>query len=113
MESTANLRHIRISPKKVTVVATAIRGRSVLEAEGLLRTTPKKASRYLLKLLLSAVANARQKSGIKKEDLTISEVRVDGGPMLKRGQPVSRGVWHPILKRTSHISIKLKEAKEK
>lgn len=113
MQATAKLSNIKISPKKAVLVVDAIRGLTVVEAEKLLRTTPKKAAHFLLKVLLSAAANARQLSGKTKEELKITEIKVDGGPMLKRGQPVSRGMWHPILKRTSHISVSLGEVNKK
>lgn len=111
MEAEAKLKYLRMSPKKVALVADSLRGKRAMEAEKILKVMPKKAAHYLLKLLMSAVANAQVKDSVKKEDLVVKEIRVDGGPVLKRGQPVSRGVWHPILKRTSHISIKLVEVK--
>lgn len=111
-EVEVKLRYLRMSPKKVNQLADQVRGKSLEEATGVLKLTPKKAARYLLKLLSAAKAAAVDK-GLKGANtaLFIKELRVDGGPLLKRGQPVSRGVWHPLLKRTSHVTVKLGEGR--
>lgn len=111
-EVQVKLRYLRMSPKKVAQVADTVRGKSLAEALAVLKLTPKKAAYYLLKLLRSAKAVAAEK-GLKggEEALFIRELRVDGGPLLKRGQAVSRGVWHPLLKRTSHVTVKLGEGR--
>ncbi len=103
----ANLRYIRISPRKVRLVTDLLRGRSLKEAEKILGFTVKRPAKPLLKLLNSATANAEHNFGLKKEDLYISEIKVDGGPVLKRYMPRARGSVSSILKRTSHISLTL------
>jgi large subunit ribosomal protein L22 len=110
-EVTVKLRYLRMSPKKVAQVAALVRGKPLAEALAVLKLTPKKAAHYLRKLLHSAQAAAAEK-GLKgdKTGWLVEEMRVDGGPSLKRGQPVARGVWHSLLKRTSHLTVKLKEA---
>lgn len=112
-EIEVKLRYLRMSPKKVAHVADTVRGKSLAQALAVLKLMPNKAAHYLFKLLRSAKAAAADK-GLKGEEtaLFVKEIRVDGGPMLKRGQPVSRGVWHPLLKRTSHIAVKLAEGKK-
>lgn len=103
----AYLHQIRIAPKKVNLVADLIRGRSIQEASNLLRFAPKRAAPILLKLLKSAAANAENNFKQDPDKLIISKVIVNEGTTLKRGLPVSRGRWHPILKRTSHVLIEL------
>lgn len=112
-EVQVKLRYLRMSPKKVALVADLIRGKSWATAVSVLELLPKKAAYHLLKLLRSARAAALSK-GLKGdgESWLIKELRVDGGPSLKRGQPVSRGVYHPLLKRTSHVMVKLGEGKK-
>ncbi len=109
MSVEAKLRYSRISPRKVRLVANLIRGERVDDAEKILRFTVKKPITPLLKLLRSAVANAEHNYSLKKEDLYISEIRVDGGPIIKRFRPRARGSASPIQKKTSHILIVLKE----
>lgn len=101
------LRQIRISPKKANLVAALVRRKDVTDAIDILRFTPKKAAPILKKLLESATANAENNFKQKKEELYVQEIVVTEGPTYKRSLPVSRGRSHPILKRTSHITIKL------
>jgi large subunit ribosomal protein L22 len=104
---TASLKNYRISPRKIRVVANMIRGKSVADAKNMLSAALKKARHPLSDLIDSAVANASHNHQIGKEVLMIKEIRVDGGQVLKRHMPVSRGSAHPIKKRTSHVSIVL------
>ncbi len=114
MSVKANLRYLRTSPRKVRLVADLIRGRSVEDAQKVLLFIVKKPSDPLIKLLHSAVANAEHNFGLNKKDLYIAEIKVDGGPILKRFMPRARGSASPIQKKTSHISLTLKErGKEK
>lgn len=107
-EVKAQLSDFRQSPRKMRVVADTLRGKRVLFALGALDVLAKRSSSPLKKLLLSAVSNAKQKN-IKEEDLVVKEVRVDGGAILYRRRPRSRGMANPIRKRTSHVSITLVE----
>ncbi|PCI25157.1 50S ribosomal protein L22 [Candidatus Peregrinibacteria bacterium] len=105
----AVLKQIRISPKKANLVAGIIRLKSVEEALEMLQYMPKKAARILYKLLASAQANAVENFQKKADNLTIESIIVTAGPTYKRGQSRSRGRVFKILKRTSHITINLKE----
>ncbi len=113
-EVKAKLRFLRIGPRKVRLVADLIRGRQVVESENILRVLNKKAARPVLKLMLSAIANAEHNYEMKKEDLVITKITVDEGPILKRWMPRAQGRATSIRKRTSHINIfLLGEAPEK
>ncbi len=107
MVSTAKLRHLRIAPRKVRLVADLIRGKNVEEALSILQFTNKRSSLPLAKLLQSAVANADQKEGVDVDRLFVKTITVDGGPTIKRFRPRAMGRATPILKRTSHVSIAL------
>lgn len=99
--------NIRISPKKLNLVAEMVRRKSVNQADSLLRFTTKKAAEIVRKALASAVANAENNFKQDKENLFIEEIIVGKGPTLKRFNPVSRGRAHPILKRMAMITIKV------
>lgn len=109
MQAKAKLRHLRISPRKVRLVADEIRGLDVKVAQDKLAFINKRAAQPMLKLLNSAVANAVNNFKLKKDNLYINELRVDEGPTLKRWLPRAMGRATPINKRTSHISIILDE----
>lgn len=104
-------RNLRISYKKANLVAGLVRRKNVEEALATLEYTPKKAAGMLAKVIASAAANAVNNFKQKKSDLYIKEIVVNEGTTLKRSVPISRGRMHPILKRTSHVTIKL-ESKE-
>lgn len=104
----ATLKNYRQSPRKMRLVAGLIRGKKVANAEVILKNSIKNASLPFSKLLNSAVANAKN-LGIDKENLSIKEVRVDGGYVLKRMMPRARGSAYVIKKRTSHINLALKD----
>ena len=112
MQVTAKLRHLRMSPRKVRLVADTIRGLDVEVVENQLSFMNKKAALPMLKLLKSAIANAENNFKLKKNNLYISELRVDEGPTLKRWMPRAMGRATPVNKRTSHISIVLNEKVE-
>lgn len=97
----------RIAPKKANLVAGIVRGLPVREALSRLQFTPKKAARILLKVIASAMANAKNNFDQKEENLYIKSILVNKGLVLKRGLPISRGRWHPLLKRNSHISVEI------
>ena len=109
MEAKAILRYARISPRKVKIVLDLIKNKSVAEAIGILNNTPKAASEYLIKLLNSAIANATNNHNMDVEKLYVAEAFVNGGPILKRIMPRAQGRAFRIRKRTSHITLVLKE----
>ena len=109
MEAVAKVTHVRIAPRKVRVVIDLIRGKSVGEAIGILRNTPKAASPVVEKLLKSAIANAENNFHMNVENLYVSEVYADQGPTLKRIQARAQGRSFRINKKTSHITLKLQE----
>lgn len=109
MESKAKLSHLRISPRKVRLVADMIRGLSVDKALNQLKFSNKKAAHPLTKLINSSVANAEHNQELKKDNLFIKEIRVDDGPSLKRWRPRAFGRAAGIQKRTSHINLVLAE----
>ena len=109
MEAQAILRYARISPRKVSIVLDLIRGKDVATAMGILKTTHKSASEYLIKLLNSAVANAENNHSMDASKLYVSECFVCPGPTLKRIMPRAKGSADRILKRTSHVTLAVKE----
>lgn len=109
MEARAHLRHVRIAPRKVQIVCDLIRNQPVGKAIGILKNTPKVASEPLEKLLKSAIANAENNHGMDVEKLYVAEIFTCGGPILKRIMPRAQGRAFRINKRTSHVTIVLKE----
>jgi large subunit ribosomal protein L22 len=107
MEAISVQKYVRMSPTKIRLVANMVKDVTPTEAVAMLPYVPKRAAKPLEKVVRSAIANARQK-GAKEEDLVFKEIQINEGPhILKRGQPVSRGQWHPILKKMSHIRVVL------
>lgn len=98
-------KYVRISPRKARLAAGLIRGLPVSEATSQLIFSNLRAGRLLKKTLDSAVANAETLYDMRRENLKVSEVRVDAGPTLKRAKPKNRGGRHPIMKRTSHFTV--------
>ncbi len=109
MEARAYLKYARISPRKVKIVLDLIRGKDAGVAMGILKNTPKSASEYLEKLLKSAIANAEHNFQMDTSKLYVSECFVCPGPTLKRIMPRAKGSADRILKRTSHVTMVLKE----
>jgi large subunit ribosomal protein L22 len=109
MEAKAILRYARISPRKVKVVLDIIRGKDVATAAAILKHTPKAACEYLEKLLKSAVANAENNHHMDVSKLYIAECHVSQGPILKRIRPRAQGRAFGIQKKTSHVTLVLKE----
>ena len=97
-------KYIRVSPYKVRTVLALIRGKSYREAKAILEHSVNGSALAVKKVLMSAAANAENNMGMDKNDLFVAECFADGGQMLKRMQPVSKGRGHAILKRTSHIT---------
>lgn len=108
MKMTAELNNLRMAPRKVRLVADAIRGKRYKDAERALKFLTRKAARPLEKLLHSAAANAKQNFEISDQNqLVVSEVRVDAGVTLQRRRARARGSAFPIRKRTSHVTLVL------
>ena len=111
LEAKATLRYARISSRKVKIVADLIRGKKVDEALAIVKFTPKASSEIIEKLLKSAIANAENIHNMKHEDLYIAEIYANQGPTLKRIRPAAKGSAVRIRKRTSHITIVLRDDK--
>ncbi len=109
MEARAKLSYARISSRKVKIVIDLIRNKPVGVALGILRNTPKAASEPVEKLLKSAIANAENNHNMDVNSLYVAEIFATQGPTLKRIRPRSQGRAFRIRKRTSHITIVLKE----
>ena len=109
MEAKANLKYLRISPRKVKIVLDLIRGKDVATATAILLNTPKAASELLLKLLKSAASNAENNHQMDPEKLYVSQVFACPGPIIKRMMPRAQGRAYRINKRTSHVTIAVNE----
>ncbi len=109
MEAKALRKHVRISPRKVKPIADLVRGKDVKEASAILKFTPNKGAKELLKTLESAVANAENNFDMDAETLYISQVYANQGPRMKRWKAGSMGRANPILRRTSHIGVVVAE----
>jgi len=108
-ESRAIARHVRIAPRKVRLVIDNIRGKNVGEALNILRFTSKASAPVISKVVKSAMANAVHNFEMDEGSLYVAEAFVDAGPTLKRIRPRQKGRAYSILKRTSHITIILRE----
>ena len=113
MEVRAQLRFLRATPRKVRLVADLIRGKGVQEAVNILHLTNKHAAKDLEKLLKSAIANAENRDEpVDVDRLFVKEVMVDGGPSAKRFRPAPMGRGFRVLKRSSHVTMKLDTRKD-
>ena len=110
MEARAVLRQVRISPRKIGIVLDLIRNKPVEVAMAILNNTPKSASEPLAKLLKSAVANAENNHNMDTSRLYVSEAHVGPGITLTRIRAMDHGRAHRILKRTSNVTLVVKEA---
>ena len=108
-EASATLKYARISSRKVKIVADLIRGKDAKEALAIVKFTPKAASEILEKLLKSAIANAENNHNMASDKLYIAEIYANQGPTMKRIRPAAKGSAVRIRKRTSHITIVLRE----
>ena len=106
---TAKLKQIRISPRKARLVVDLVRGRSVQSALDVLAHTNKRAAPILSRMLRSAIATASSQATVDVDSLVVSEAFVDPGPTLKRFLPRAQGRATPIRKRSSHITVRVKE----
>ncbi len=108
--ATAKLRYIRIAPRKLRIIANMIRGKDVTTAINNLRFMNKSGSRELFKLLVSAVANAEDQGDVDIDNLVVSQVYVDQGPVLRRWRPRAQGRATRVQKKTSHVFVEVSEA---
>ncbi|WP_461205199.1 50S ribosomal protein L22 [Clostridium sp. DL1XJH146] len=109
MEARATAKYVRMSSRKVGVVLELIRGKSASEAIAILKYTPKTAAVEVGKVLKSAVANAENNANLDLSKLYVSEAYANQGPTLKRWRPRAQGRAYQILKRSSHITVVVKE----
>jgi large subunit ribosomal protein L22 len=105
----AHARHILISPQKVRLVINMVRGKKVLEALNILKFETNKAAYPVSKLIASAIANAEENFGISRDDLFIHSIMADEGPTRKWRRFGARGRFKPWLRRSSHITVVLRE----
>ena len=111
MEAKAQARYVRLAPRKARAVVDLIRSKDVDEAISILRYTPRLAAHEVAKVVKSAAANAENNLEMNRGLLYIDQAYVDEGPTMKRVQPRARGRRFLILKRTSHITVVVKERK--
>ena len=107
MEVAAKLRYARISPQKCRLVADQIRGKSVAQALNILRFSTKKAAGVVHKVLESAIANAEHNHGADIDELRVSVVEINQAPTFKRYRARAKGRGNRILKRNSHITVRV------
>ncbi|MDK2794006.1 MAG: large subunit ribosomal protein [Caldanaerobacter sp.] len=112
MEARAIARYVRISPRKARLVLNLIRGKNVDEALAILKFTPKKASKIVEKVLKSAIANAENNHNMNRDNLYVAKAVADEGPTMKRVLPRAMGRADIMRRRTSHITIVVKEKEE-
>lgn len=106
MEARAKRKYIRSSPRKMRIVADVVRGKKVQDALSTLHFLPQKAARPIELTIQSAVANLfDQNDGVNETALVVKTIMVDEAPYIKRFRPVARGRAHPILKRSSHLTV--------
>lgn len=105
MKVIAKARGLKISARKLRLSADLVRNARVIDAEYLLAATPKKGAAMVADALKSAVANAENNHNLRKSMLRVAEIRVDEGPAQERFRPRSRGMAHPILHRSSHLTV--------
>ncbi len=110
-EGRATLKFARISSRKIMIVADLIKGKNAVEALNILKFTSKAGSDILAKLLKSAISNAENNNSLSADNLVVSEVYANQGPTMKRLMPKAQGRGARIRKRTSHITVVLKESK--
>ncbi|MEK6807310.1 MAG: 50S ribosomal protein L22 [Pseudomonadota bacterium] len=111
MQTEAILRFVRLSPQKARLVADQVRGKKVDQAINILKFSNKRAAGVLKKVLESAIANAENNSGADVDELRVKTILVDEGPTMKRTRPRAKGSADRILKRTSHITIRVGDGK--
>lgn len=103
----ASSRYVRVAPRKARLVANQVRGMQIEKARALLEFSPRGAARDIVKLIDSAAANAENNFDLVADEMTVAEITVDEGPVLRRYRPRALGRATPINKRTSHIAVAL------
>jgi large subunit ribosomal protein L22 len=112
MQTQAVLKVVRLSPMKGRLLADLVRGKKVDEAINILKFSNQRAAGILKKVLDSAIANAENNNGADVDELKISEILVDEGPVMKRMRPRAKGRGDRILKRTSHVTVRVSDGKK-
>jgi large subunit ribosomal protein L22 len=107
MQTQAVLKFVRLSPQKARLLADQVRGQKVDQALNILKFSRQRAAGIIRKVLESAIANAENNSGADIDELKVSEIFVDEGPAMKRIRPRAKGRADRILKRTSHITVRV------
>lgn len=109
MQVQAVAKYIRVQPRKVRIVADEVNGKPAAQSAAVLRYHKSKSAQALRKVLISAMANARENHGVDPENLRIARIMVDEGPRMKRMLPRAMGRGNRILKKTSHITVIVEE----
>jgi large subunit ribosomal protein L22 len=109
MEAKAHVKYARIAPRKTQIVCDLIRGKDVETARAILLHTPKAGAELIVKVLDSAAANAENNFSMDPEKLYVSEAYANPGPILKRMRPRAQGRGYRINKKTSHVTVVVKE----
>lgn len=109
MHTQAVLKFVRLSPMKGRLVADLVRGKKVDEAINILKFSNQRAAGIIKKVLDSAIANAENNDGADIDELKVSEIMIDQGPVMKRISPRAKGRADRILKRTSHVTVRVSD----
>ncbi len=112
MQTQAVLKFVRLSPMKGRLLADLVRGKKVDEAINILKFSNQRAAGILKKVLDSAIANAENNDGADVDELKVSEILVDEGPVMKRMRPRAKGRGDRIIKRTSHVTVRVSDGKK-
>jgi large subunit ribosomal protein L22 len=113
MEVRAIAKHVSIGPQKIRLVCDQVRGMGADQALTVLKFMPQKGSDIIYKLVESAIANAENNFDLNRNDMVVSQIFADGGPMLKRFKAGARGRYKPRKRRTSHVTVILAQRGEK
>lgn len=113
MEATARLKNLRISPRKLRLLADAVRGQGVERAISTLRFSSKKMSQEMIRAIRSAISNATNERSADVDKMIVKEIFIDDGPTMKRFMSRARGSSSSILKRTSHLTVLVGEKDQK
>lgn len=113
MEVKAHAKFLRLSPRKARLIVNLVKGKKALDAISLLSLTPQKSSREVIKILNSALANARSNLGLSKNNLFIKEIKADTGPTFKRYKPRARGSADVIKRKMTHLTVILEQVEGK
>lgn len=111
-EAVARARYVKSAPQKVRLVADMVRGKGAKDAVAILQFTPKRAAQVVEKVVQAAIANAENNHNLNVDNLIVHRIYVDGGPVMRRFRAGSMGRATPIRKKTSHITVVVKEREE-